>query len=223
MFHYLAQSDSPTNLPARGLVTRDLQLTVANLVAMAPEAGSVIRPMARVILPASTMTPVDYSHVPEGEAVSGLAAVLAGRTRAGVYRWSSPADPAEVRHAVEHAGWQFAHLDTWAAEDKSGFMDAVTKAFDLPEGFGRNWDALADSLSEVRHDQGTVVLWDGWSPFARAHRSSFDVALDVLRQRTDTRRGGACVVLMRGDGPPIDVPDVDPHAPRNPLAPRSQK
>ena len=113
-----------------------------------------------------------------------------------------------MRHAVEHAGWQFAHLDTWAADDKSGFMDAVTKAFDLPEGFGRNWDALADSLSEVRHDQGTVVLWDGWSPFARHDEQAFRVALSVLGGRANAERGCKFAAILRGEGPPLDLPEL---------------
>lgn len=142
--------------------------------------------------------------------MSGLAGVLAGRRGAGIFRWSSGASAADVRHAVEHAGWRFVHLDTWTVQDKEGFIDTAAGAFELPDWFGRNWDALADSLSDVRADPGTVVLWDGWSPFARAQAKPFAVAVDILEQRARSRRGGAFVVLLRGAGPPIDVPELDP-------------
>jgi len=148
--------------------------------------------------------------------MSGLAVVLAGRRTPGVYRWTSSAAVADVRHAVEHAGWGFVHLDTWTVEDTASFLAAAADAFGLQDGLGHSWDALADGLSDVDPGPdapGTVVLWDGWSPLARAEPKPFAVALDILGQRAGSRRGGAFVVLMRGDGPAIDVPEVDPHRP----------
>jgi RNAse (barnase) inhibitor barstar len=143
--------------------------------------------------------------------VSGLAGVLAGRRPSRVYRWGSHARAADVAHAVEHAGWRFVRLDTVRAEDKSGFLDEAKDAFGFPDWVGRNFDALADALTDVRHEHGTVALWEGWSPFARAHPRDFAVVLDVFEQRCATSRGGAFVVLLRGEGPPLDVPELDPH------------
>lgn len=143
--------------------------------------------------------------------MSGLAGVLAGRRPAGVYRWASHARAGDVQHAVEHAGWRFVRLDTVRAEDKAGFLEAAKGAYGFPGWFGRNFDALADALTDVRHDHGTVTLWEGWSPFARAHPRQFAVALDVLAQRSSSTRGGAFVVLLRGEGPSVDVPELDPH------------
>jgi hypothetical protein len=148
--------------------------------------------------------------------MSGLAGALAGRRPAGLYRWASHARAPAVAHAVEHAGWRFVHLDTARVEDKAGFLAEVQAAFGLPDWFGRNFDALADALSDVRHHHGTVTLWDGWSPFARAHPRQFGVALDVFSRRCGTARGGAFVVLLRGDGPALDIPDLDPHGPHGP-------
>jgi len=135
--------------------------------------------------------------------VSGLAQILAGRRAPGVYRWESPADVVDVRHAVEHADWVFRYLDTWQVEDKAGFLDVCAEAFELPDWFGRNLDALADSLSDVRPGDraGVVVLWDGWAPLARADRRVFDIVVDIFAGRVDLDRAGAFVVLMRGPGP----------------------
>jgi hypothetical protein len=143
--------------------------------------------------------------------LSGLAAVLAGRTPPGVYRWASHARAADVAHAVEHAGWRFVRLDTVRAEDKAAFLVETRSAFGFPDWVGENFDALADALTEIRHEHGTVTLWEGWSPFARARPEQFRVALDVLAQRCGSGRGGAFVVLLRGDGPSLGVPELDPH------------
>jgi RNAse (barnase) inhibitor barstar len=142
--------------------------------------------------------------------MSELEDVLAGLQEPGVHSWSSPADAAEVQHEVEAAGWRFVHLDTSTVEDKSGFLDRAAAAFDLPGYFGRNWDAFADSLSDVRSDPGTVVLWEGWRPFAETDEQQYAVALDILRERAESRVGGSFAVLLREDEPEPEPYDVEP-------------
>lgn len=39
-------------------------------------------------------------------------------------------------------------VDNLAMEDKAQLMDQLASAFQLPDWFGRNWDALNDSLAE---------------------------------------------------------------------------
>jgi len=143
--------------------------------------------------------------------MSGLAGVLAGRRPAGVYRWDSHARTSDVAHAVEHAGWRFVYLDTVRAEDGIGFLQEVHTAFGLPDSFGHTFGALGDALAGVRHEHGTVTLWEGWSPFARGAGAEFKAAVDVLRRRCDSAEGGVFVVLLRGEGPALGLPELDPH------------
>ena len=55
---------------------------------------------------------------------------------------------------------------------------------------------------------GVVLLWDGWSPLARHDEQAFHVALSVLGGRAHDRPGRKFAVVLRGDGPPIDVPEL---------------
>jgi hypothetical protein len=146
--------------------------------------------------------------------VSGLAAILAGHRKPGIYRWTSALDVASIRRAVEHARWAFVSLDTWQIEDKKAFLAAAEEAMGFPDDFRLNFDAFADSLNDVTHPdaEGVLVLWDGWGPFARADRKAFDVAVDVLSVRARSSRFGKFVVLMRGPGPDIEVPEIYSHA-----------
>lgn len=141
--------------------------------------------------------------------MSGLAALLAGRKDPGIYHWHGAFDAADVRHTVEHAGWHFAHLDGWHFETKKEFLVSVGEALDFPDYYGRNFDALADCLQDVKagDSHGTVLLWDGWGPFARHDERAFSVALSVLGTRVNAERGGAFAVLLRGEGP--DVKGLD--------------
>ena len=144
--------------------------------------------------------------------MSGLAAILAGRTGPGIFRWHGAFDPADVRHTVEHAGWRFAHYDGWGAESKAEFLTGIGQALAFPAASGQNFDALGDSLQDVvaGDSAGTVLLWDGWSPFARADEQAFSVALSVLGTRVNAERGGPFAVLLRGEGPEtVGVPSLD--------------
>ncbi|MGH3365828.1 MAG: barstar family protein [Nocardioidaceae bacterium] len=143
--------------------------------------------------------------------MSGLAAVLAGRRAAGVYRWVSGAHVQQVRHTVEHAGWRFVHLDTARVDDQPGFLNETRQAYDLDSSHGDDLPALAQDLADVRHHAGTVTLWEGWSPFARTHPEAFSAALDTLAARANSRSGGVFVVLLRGAGPDLQITELDPH------------
>lgn len=142
--------------------------------------------------------------------MSGLAALLAGHNEPDTYLWHNAFHVADVEHTVEHAGWRFVYLDGWTIEDKTSFLKAVAAAFEFPETFGENFDALSDSLADVSagdHD-GIVLLWDGWGPFARADEQAFSVALSCLGGRVHAERGGKFAVLLRGEGPSVDVPEL---------------
>lgn len=142
--------------------------------------------------------------------MSGLAALLAGHTEPDLYQWHSAAHVPDVEHAVEHAGWKFVYLDGWTIEDKQSFLKATAAAFDFPDHFGENFDALSDCLGDVDAGDrnGVVLLWDGWSPFARHDEQAFHVALSVLGGRANAERGCPFAVIMRGEGPMIDVPEL---------------
>jgi hypothetical protein len=142
--------------------------------------------------------------------MSGLAALLAGYDAPALYQWHSVLPVPDVQHAVEHAGWRFVYLDGWAVEDKGAFLKTAVAALELPEDSTRSFDALSDCLADVACDdrEGVVLLWDGWSPLAREDEQAFKVALSVLGGRAHSDRGCPFAVLLRGEGPMIDVPEL---------------
>lgn len=136
--------------------------------------------------------------------MSGLAAVLAARHEPGVFRWHAAFEATEVGHAVEHAGWRFGHLDAWPTDSKAEFLERVGPALGFPDTFGKTLDALADSLSDIGSDGvGTVLLWDGWGPFAHTDEAGFADVMKVLNARAVDESRGPFVVLLRGDGPEL--------------------
>jgi RNAse (barnase) inhibitor barstar len=167
--------------------------------------------MASDLMPArverSVARPVGWSSLWQ---MSGLAALLAGHNPPDLYQWHSAAHVPDVQHAVEHAGWRFVHLDGWTIEDTPTFLKAAAHAFAFPDERGANFDALSDCLADVEAPgkEGVVLLWDGWSPLARHDEQAFHVALSVLGGRANADLGCPFAVLLRGEGPHIDVPEL---------------
>jgi RNAse (barnase) inhibitor barstar len=137
--------------------------------------------------------------------VSGLAAVLAGRHASGVYLWHAAYDAVEVRHTVEHAGWTFGYVDGWTAQSEDDFHTSIAAALSFPDYYGRNLDALWDCLTDLT--EPTVLLWDGWGPLAHAAPDRFARLLRVLHDRTV--EVPPFTVLLRGEGPELDVASLD--------------
>ncbi|MFG1908004.1 barstar family protein [Kribbella sp. NPDC048928] len=123
-----------------------------------------------------------------------LRVLLEEGLRPGVYRW--PAAPAadHVRRDAAAAGFGFVLLDTAEIHDKTGFLDLCATAFDLPRWFGRNWDALADSLSDRGTGSPEVVLWTGLRNLLEHDHDTVDVALQIFAE--DTTNSGQLRVLV---------------------------
>jgi RNAse (barnase) inhibitor barstar len=134
--------------------------------------------------------------------MTDLRTLLSKGLRPGIYRWSSKATTDEVRRAVIDAGWNFVLLDTTSVHDKTGFLDVCATAFDLPRWFGRNWDALADSLGDRSTGEPEVVLWEGWRELLDHDHDTVDVALQIFSEDAN-ESGQLRVLLPEAD----DVPD----------------
>lgn len=97
-------------------------------------------------------------------------------------------------------------LDLDGVTDKAGFMDRVARALALPAWFGRNWDALLDSLTDpgVRpgaEGAGLLITVRNWRPYAEARPDEWTVAQDVLGEAVD-RAPELSVVLALGHRAP---------------------
>ncbi|MGN0064026.1 MAG: barstar family protein [Nocardioides sp.] len=136
--------------------------------------------------------------------MSGLAALLAGRVPCEVVRWTSAYEADEVAHVVTHAGWEFSHVDGWLVGDtKDDVLAALGTALGFAPTYGRNLDALADSLRDLSDEGGRVLLWDGWSVLARADERVFRLVVEILGERAGDPGATPFAVLLRGEGPEV--------------------
>lgn len=139
--------------------------------------------------------------------MSGLAGLLAGRHQPGVYQWHAAFAPEDVRHTVERAGARFAYVDGWTHQDKREVLEAFVEALGLPDAPDDDLEALAESLRTL-DGAPVVLLWDGWGPLARSDRQAFDATAGILADRASAEHA-PMTVLLRGEGPEIDIPSLD--------------
>jgi hypothetical protein len=141
--------------------------------------------------------------------MSGLAALLAGHNPPAVHQWHNHAHVEDVEHAVEKAGWAFRYLDGWTIEDRATFCKTTASVLDLPDRDTADLDRLCEGVSGLRVDgNGMVLLWDGWSPLARHDDDAFQTVLASMRERTAATDKGRLAVILRGEGPTLDIEEL---------------
>ncbi|MDX3259422.1 barstar family protein [Streptomyces sp. NPDC093228] len=104
-------------------------------------------------------------------------------------------------------------LDLDTVDDKAAFMERIAGALGLPDWFGRNWDALADSLTDrtvwptAAVGRGLLLVVRGWRRYATARPEEWDVALEVF-STVERRTPGLTVALALGGSHegPLDLP-----------------
>jgi RNAse (barnase) inhibitor barstar len=128
-------------------------------------------------------------------------------TPAGLYTHAGDADWVGTAASTNR---QLVRIDTRMRWDKAAFLAACADAFAFPDWFGRNWDALADSLSDVVTDSGSglLVVWRGWGGMARMSGPDFTTACDILAEFTARQQGfdTSVIVVLAGPGPQTGFP-----------------
>ena len=95
-------------------------------------------------------------------------------------------------------------LDLDGVTDKAGLMDRCARDLALPDWFGRNWDALADSVSdhtvwpEGAVESGLLIVVRIWEPYAKALPQEWEIAQEVFSEAAGRTRA-LTVALALGD------------------------
>ena len=117
--------------------------------------------------------------------------------KSGVYRTSRMAP---ITEALRGAAADLACVSLHGVSKKAGLMSAFAGGLRLPAGFGANWDALEDCLSDLswRQGDGHVIAIEGVESLPQEDAG---VLVDVL---------AAAAEFWRGRGKPFFAVFVDP-------------
>lgn len=118
-----------------------------------------------------------------------------------------PQPLAPALEAAHAAGWATVRLDLEGVRGKAELMRRCGVALRLPEWFGGNWDALADSLRDLSwlpEAAGRLVAVTSWREYAAARPGDWGTLVEILEEAVDfwrARDGGpGFVVLLDASG-----------------------
>ena len=77
-----------------------------------------------------------------------LQALLVEADQAGTF-YLTASDLEPLHEAARDVGFLCIGIDLDGCEDKASLLRAFAQAFNFPDGFGHNWDALADCLGDL--------------------------------------------------------------------------
>lgn len=120
-----------------------------------------------------------------------LPQLLDGSLPPGLYRWRPHRPAAAVSDALQWAaesGWHGVALQLGGADGKESLLERCAVDLELPSWFGRNWDALADCLTDLSwwgQPSGYLLVADGWTGFGQAAPEAATTASQIFAAATD--------------------------------------
>lgn len=101
--------------------------------------------------------------------------------RAGVF-FVTAEDIGILDDVVRDAGLLARHLDLRGCADKAGVLSRLAHVLEVPDGRGRNWDAMGDALRDLSWlpAPGYALLVDDANDLRDADEASFDTLLALL-------------------------------------------
>jgi len=122
---------------------------------------------------------------------------LQDAAKSGVYR-TSRVDP--VADAVRGSQLSFARIPLQDVTEKTALLRRIAAQLGFPAGFGENWDALEDCLTDLswRQAQGHVLVLEG---FQFLPEEELGVLIDVLIKAAE---------FWAGQGKPFFAVFIDP-------------
>lgn len=95
----------------------------------------------------------------------------------------------DLQQAAQDAGQHFLYTSLFEVESKQDVLDVIARDFLLPSHFGKNLDALYDSMTDLVHkagqQRGFIVVLDQLPDTPRFDREAREQLLDVFRDASD--------------------------------------
>ena len=94
-------------------------------------------------------------------------------------------------------GWRTAVVDGTTISSKAELLDALAAALEFPPYFGRNWDALNDSLTDLAPAEGYLIVYAASGVLGRSDPAALATAREILANAAEwwRQRGTPFVVL----------------------------
>jgi RNAse (barnase) inhibitor barstar len=129
--------------------------------------------------------------------------------RGGIWYLPQHVETKALQAAAKRHGFAFFHIDGKNIARKEQLLNHAATAMHFPKGFGHNWDALEECLTDLEwvDDDGYVLYYDHTDALLNAHPDQFETLVEILQDAVKSWKedGTAMVVLLSGSKPPKGV------------------
>ena len=98
----------------------------------------------------------------------------------GLYAVGGAAAFEKIGRLAVSSGLKYIYIDLATVKDKQAFLKILAERLAFPAYFGMNWDALKDSLTDMRPAGGWVIAFDNVKGFAKADPAGMDTAREIF-------------------------------------------
>jgi len=97
--------------------------------------------------------------------------------------------PTDLQTEAAHLGQHFLYAHCAEAATKQQVLALIANAFHFPKNFGKNFDALADCLTDLTHKAGTqpgfLIVLEQLPNTPKFDKEARETLLDVFRDAAD--------------------------------------
>lgn len=119
----------------------------------------------------------------------------------GLYRYAGRVGNTALQRWAQARGWRAWQVNGTNIKHKADFLSSIQRAMHLPAWFGRNWDALDETLRDLEGQRaaGYLLIYDFPRALAEGDPAAWQSALDLLRDATGfwQAQGQPFYVLLR--------------------------
>ena len=95
----------------------------------------------------------------------------------------------DLQEAAQQLGHHFLYANLATAQSKQDVLDLIAQQFTFPAQFGKNFDALYDSLTDPLHKSGQqpgfIVVLEHIPAHAKFDKEAREQLLDIFRDTAD--------------------------------------
>ncbi|MGH8052071.1 MAG: barstar family protein [Arenimonas sp.] len=112
-----------------------------------------------------------------------LEELLTQAENAGVF-FVTGSDLDAIELASQHNDAYYCAIDLQYCHSKSQTLEILAAALQFPPSFGKNWDALADYLSDLSWlaSEAFVICFSNADLYRNAHEEDFKTLIDILEE-----------------------------------------
>ncbi len=116
-----------------------------------------------------------------------LEELLTQSENAGVF-FVTGSDLEAIEVASQHNDAYYCAIDLQHCHSKSQTLEILAAALQFPPGFGKNWDALADYLSDLSWlaSDAFVICFSNADQYRNVHEEDFKTLIEILEEASSS-------------------------------------